>query len=109
MAEAIEAQPEPILAANRKDLENSRVSEAMRDRLLLTPSRIASMAAGIREVLGLRDPLGEVISEWRRPNGQLIRKVRAPLGVVGILYESRPNVTVDTVALTIKTGNAIVL
>ncbi len=109
MAEAIEAQPEPILAANRKDLENSGVSEAMRDRLLLTPSRIAAMAAGIREVVGLRDPVGEVISEWRRPNGLLIRKVRVPLGVVGIIYESRPNVTVDTVALTIKTGNAIVL
>ena len=109
MAEAIEAQGEHILAANQKDLENNSGPEAMRDRLQLTPARITAMAAGVREVVGLRDPVGEVISEWRRPNGLLIRKVRVPLGVVGIIYESRPNVTVDTVALTIKTGNAIVL
>ncbi|HMK22161.1 MAG TPA: glutamate-5-semialdehyde dehydrogenase [Terriglobales bacterium] len=109
MADAIESQKERILAANQKDLESSTLPEAMRDRLLLTPPRIAAMAAGVREVAVLPDPVGELISEWRRPNGLLIRKVRVPIGVVGIIYESRPNVTVDTVALTIKTGNAIVL
>ena len=81
----------------------------MRDRLLLTPERIAGMAEGVREVARLADPVGECVAEWRRPNGLLIRKVRVPLGVVGIIYESRPNVTVDTVALALKTGNALVL
>ena len=109
MAEAIESDSSRIVATNQKDLESSSLPEAMRDRLLLTPQRISVMAAGIREVVALPDPIGEVITEWRRPNGLLIRKVRVPIGVVGIIYESRPNVTVDTVALTLKTGNAIVL
>jgi glutamate-5-semialdehyde dehydrogenase len=109
MADAITAQQDTIVAANRQDLESSGIEGAMRDRLLLTPDRIAAMAAGVREVAALSDPVGEVISEWTRPNGLLIRKVRVPLGVVGIIYESRPNVTVDTIALTLKTGNAIVL
>jgi len=109
MAEAIESQMDRVAAANQKDLEASSLPEAMRDRLLLTPSRISAMMAGIREVAALPDPIGEVIAEWRRPNGLQIRKVRVPIGVVGIIYESRPNVTVDTVALTLKTGNAIVL
>ena len=81
----------------------------MRDRLLLTRRRIAAMAAGVRDVAALPDPVGETLAEWERPNGLRIRKVRVPLGVVGIIYESRPNVTVDTVALALKTGNAIVL
>ena len=109
MAEAIELQVSPILAANQKDLDSASLPSAMRDRLLLNPQRIAAMAAGIREVVTLPDPIGEIITQWRRPNGLQIRKVRVPLGVVGIIYESRPNVTVDTVTLTIKTGNAIVL
>jgi glutamate-5-semialdehyde dehydrogenase len=109
MAEAIESQADRIVAANQKDLDSSALPEAMRDRLLLTPARIEAMAAGVREIVALPDPVGEVIAEWRRPNGLQIRKVRVPIGVVGIIYESRPNVTVDTVALTIKTGNAIVL
>ena len=71
----------------------------MRDRLLLTPERIAAMAAGVREVAGLPDPVGETIAEWTRPNGLRIRKVRVPLGVVGVIYESRPNVTVDCASL----------
>lgn len=109
MADAITAQQDDIVSANRKDLESSGIEGAMRDRLLLTPDRIVAMSAGVREVAGLPDPVGEVISEWTRPNGLRIRKVRVPLGVVGIIYESRPNVTVDTAALTLKTGNAIVL
>jgi glutamate-5-semialdehyde dehydrogenase len=109
MASAIEAQSASIREANQKDLDSSGTTGAMRDRLLLTPQRIAAMAAGMREVAALPDPVGETIVEWKRPNGLLIRKVRVPLGVIGIIYESRPNVTVDTVALALKTGNAIVL
>jgi glutamate-5-semialdehyde dehydrogenase len=109
MADAIEAQSASILAANQKDLELSGTTGAMRDRLLLTPERIEAMAAGAREVAALPDPVGETVVEWERPNGLLIRKVRVPLGVIGIIYESRPNVTMDTVALALKTGNAIVL
>ena len=81
----------------------------MRDRLLLTAERVRAMAAGMQEVASLADPVGEIIREWKRPNKLLIRQVRVPLGVIGIIYESRPNVTVDTVALALKTGNAIVL
>jgi glutamate-5-semialdehyde dehydrogenase len=109
MADAIEAQTESILGANREDLESSGLEGAMRDRLLLTEERIAEMAQGVRDVASLSDPIGETLAEWTRPNGLRIRKVRVPLGVVGIIYESRPNVTVDTVALALKTGNAIVL
>ena len=98
-----------ILAANQKDLDSGGAMGAMRDRLLLTPERITAMAAGARAIAALPDPIGEVVTEWKRPNGLLIRKVRVPLGVIGIIYESRPNVTVDTVALALKTGNAIVL
>jgi len=109
MAEAIEAEAPSILAANKKDVEAGTVQGAMRDRLLLTRERIAAIAKAVREVVSLTDPVGETIAEWKRPNGLLIRKVRVPLGVIGIIYESRPNVTVDTVALALKTGNAIVL
>lgn len=109
MAGAIEAQVESILAANLQDLESSGLESAMRDRLLLTPERIAEMAQGMRDVAALPDPIGETLAEWTRPNGLRIRKVRVPLGVVGIIYESRPNVTVDTAVLALKTGNAIVL
>ncbi|HST09987.1 MAG TPA: glutamate-5-semialdehyde dehydrogenase [Terriglobales bacterium] len=109
MAKAIEAQAASIQEANRKDLDSSGTEGAIRDRLLLTPQRIAAMAAGVREVAALPDPIGETVAEWKRPNGLLIRKVRVPLGVIGIIYESRPNVTVDTVSLALKTGNAIVL
>jgi glutamate-5-semialdehyde dehydrogenase len=109
MAEAIEAQAKSILAANREDMENSGLEGAMRDRLLLTPERIQEMAHGVRDVAALPDPIGETLAEWTRPNGLRIRKVRVPLGVVGIIYESRPNVTVDTAVLALKTGNAAVL
>jgi glutamate-5-semialdehyde dehydrogenase len=109
MAEAIEAEAPSILAANKKDVEAGTVQGAMRDRLLLTRERIAAIAKAVREVVSLPDPVGETVAEWKRPNGLLIRKVRVPLGVIGIIYESRPNVTVDTAALALKTGNAIVL
>jgi glutamate-5-semialdehyde dehydrogenase len=109
IADAINAQSEMILAANREDMENSGLEGAMRDRLLLTPARIQEMAQGVRDVAALEDPIGETLAEWTRPNGLRIRKVRVPLGVVGIIYESRPNVTVDTAVLALKTGNAIVL
>jgi glutamate-5-semialdehyde dehydrogenase len=109
IADAIEAQTPAILAANREDVESSGLEGAMRDRLLLTTARIKEMAQGVRDVAALPDPIGETLAEWTRPNGLRIRKVRVPLGVVGIIYESRPNVTVDTAALALKTGNAIVL
>jgi len=109
IADAIEAQAQTILAANREDVETSGLEGAMRDRLLLTPARIKDMARGVREVAALADPIGETLAEWTRPNGLRIRKLRVPLGVVGIIYESRPNVTVDTAVLALKTGNAIVL
>jgi glutamate-5-semialdehyde dehydrogenase len=109
IADAIEAQAPTILAANREDVESSGLEGAMRDRLLLTTARIQEMAQGVREVAALGDPIGETLAEWTRPNGLRIRKVRVPLGVVGIIYESRPNVTVDTAVLALKTGNAIVL
>jgi glutamate-5-semialdehyde dehydrogenase len=109
MAGALEANSENIIEANRKDLESSGLVGSMRDRLLLDADRIRLMAAGVRDVAKLTDPTFETLGEWLRPNGLRIRKVRVPLGVVGIIYESRPNVTVDTVALTFKTGNAVVL
>jgi len=109
MADAIERHSAEILAANQKDLNGSGVEGAMRDRLLLTAERVRAMAAGMQKVASLADPVGEIIREWKRPNGLLIRQVRVPLGVIGIIYESRPNVTVDTVALALKAGNAIVL
>jgi glutamate-5-semialdehyde dehydrogenase len=109
IADAIEADAGSILAVNREDVEGSGLEGAMRDRLLLTPARIKEMAQGVRDVAALADPIGETLAEWTRPNGLHIRKVRVPLGVVGIIYESRPNVTVDTAVLALKTGNAIVL
>ena len=109
MADAIESNAQSILAANQQDLESSGLAGAMRDRLLLTSERIKDMAHGVRDVAALSDPIGETLAEWTRPNGLRIRKVRVPLGVVGIIYESRPNVTVDTAVLALKTGNAIVL
>src|SRR5207253_5076198 len=96
-------------SANQADLELSGLDGTMHDRLLLTTERIKVIARAVREVAELPDPVYQVLSEWRRPNGISIRKIRVPLGVVGIVYESRPNVTVDTVALTLKTGNAVVL
>ena len=109
MADALTAGAAGIMEANRADLETSGLEGAMRDRLWLTADRIAALVAGVREVASLADPVGETLAEWTRPNGLRIRKVRVPLGVVGVIYESRPNVTVDCASLVLKTGNAIVL
>jgi glutamate-5-semialdehyde dehydrogenase len=109
IADALEIHVDRILRANEQDIQRSNLSGAMRDRLLLTAERVSQMAAAIRDVAGLPDPTGEVLEEWTRPNGLLIRKIRVPLGVVGIVYESRPNVTVDAAALCLKSGNAVIL
>ena len=109
IADAIEAHEDDILEANRLDVNLSGLEGAMRDRLLLTPERIKEMAGAVRDVAALPDPIGETLAEWTKSNGLRIRKVRVPLGVIGIIYESRPNVTVDTAVLALKTGNAIVL
>jgi glutamate-5-semialdehyde dehydrogenase len=109
IADALETNTKEILGANREDLETSGLEGAMRDRLLLNPARIQEMASGVREVAKLPDPIGEILAEWTHPKGMQIRKVRVPLGVVGIIYESRPNVTVDAAVLALKAGNAVVL
>ena len=109
IADAIEAQEKSILAANQVDVETSGLEGAMRDRLLLTSARIKDMAHGVRDVAALPDPVGETLAEWTKSNGLRIRKLRVPIGVIGIIYESRPNVTVDTAVLALKTGNSIVL
>jgi glutamate-5-semialdehyde dehydrogenase len=109
MADAVEANAAEILRANAQDVAESKLSGAMLDRLLLNPGRIRETGDAVRAVAALPDPVNEVLAEWTRPNGLLIRKVRVPLGVVGIVYESRPNVTVDAAVLCFKTGNAVVL
>ena len=112
MADAVIARSGEILAANAIDLENARetgVAKAFIDRLTLTDGRIRDMADGIRAIAGFKDPVGEVIAEWDRPNGLHIERVRTPLGVIGVIYESRPNVTADAGALCLKAGNAVIL
>jgi glutamate-5-semialdehyde dehydrogenase len=109
MADAIEAHSAEILAANEQDVGLANLSGALSDRLLLNAGRISEIAKSVRDVAALPDPVNEVVEEWTRPNGLLIRKVRVPLGVIGIVYESRPNVTVDAAVLAFKTGNAVVL
>ncbi|MEL7253910.1 MAG: glutamate-5-semialdehyde dehydrogenase [Pseudomonadota bacterium] len=111
-ADAIEASQADIIAANARDMDFGRekgLSDAMLDRLLLTPARVTAMADGLRAVAGQTDPVGEVIAEWTQPTGLHIRRVRTPLGVVGVIYESRPNVTADAGALCLKSGNAVIL
>ena len=111
MADALEADTEALLAANRMDLEaaEGRISTVMLDRLRLTEDRIRAMAHGIREVVELPDPIGRVIQSIERPNGLRIERVRVPMGVTAIIYESRPNVTSDAAALSLKSGNVCVL
>ncbi len=110
MADALEAHTAEILAANAKDVENAtHLSAVMVDRLRLNESRIAGMAQGIRDVVALPDPVGGVLEEYTLPNGLRITKKRVPLGVIGIIYESRPNVTSDAGALCFKSGNVCVL
>ena len=112
MANALEANAEKILAANKVDVEAAKakgLKAAMLDRLALDPKRIKSMASGMREVSALADPIGTIISAWTRPNGLIISQVRVPLGVVGVIYESRPDVTSDASGICIKSGNAVIL
>jgi glutamate-5-semialdehyde dehydrogenase len=112
MAAAVDDAVEQILAANALDVAAARAagqSESMVDRLALSPARVAAMAQGVRDVAALADPIGEVVRGYVRPNGLHIQQVRVPLGVVAIVYEARPNVTVDTAALAIKSGNVALL
>lgn len=112
MADALESGMADILEANRADMERERangMSEGMLDRLMLNETRVRDMAVGLRQVAELPDPIGEVMADWKRPNGLEIRKVRVPMGVIGIIYEARPNVTVDAASLAFKAGSAILL
>lgn len=111
MAESLLKEAEAILAANARDIERAKetMSPVMLDRLLLTRERLDAMAQGIYEIAALKDPIGEVLSETLRPNGLLIQKRRVPLGLIAIVYESRPNVTSDAAALALKSGNVCVL
>ena len=111
-AQEILDQQDKILAANAIDIENAKakgMAQGLVDRLLLTPSRIDGIVEGMRQVVGLEDPIGEVISMKQRPNGMMVGQKRVPLGVIGIIYEARPNVTADAFALCFKTGNAVIL
>jgi glutamate-5-semialdehyde dehydrogenase len=112
MAEKLRAQTALLMDANRKDLEQAQrsgVSAAVRDRIALNPNRIEAMARGLREVAALPDPVREIVRMWRRPNGLQVGKMRIPLGVIGMIYEARPNVTADAAALCLKSGNAVIL
>jgi len=111
-ASALRQEGATILAANAEDMQAARangLSSAFLDRLHLTEARIAAMAKGVEEIAALPDPVGAVIAEWDRPNGLHIKRVRTPLGVIGVIFESRPNVTADAGALTLKSGNAVIL
>ena len=112
IAAALEARVPEILEANARDLEAGResaLSDALMDRLALDERRVAAMADGVRAIVALPDPVGEVLDGFRLPNGLDVRKVRVPLGVVAVVYEARPNVTIDAAALALKSGNAVVL
>jgi glutamate-5-semialdehyde dehydrogenase len=112
IASALEARVDEILEANARDVEaaeDADIGAALIDRLRLTPERVAGIARGVRDIAALRDPVGEVLDGFRLPNGLDVRKVRVPLGVIAVVYESRPNVTIDCTALALKSGNAIVL
>lgn len=112
MAAGLEKEAGMLIAENKKDLtaaEQKGLSKAMIDRLTLNPDRIKAMADGLREVAALPDPVGEVTRMWRRPNGMQIGKMRVPIGLIGIIYESRPNVTADSAALCLKSGNGVLL
>lgn len=112
MADALLAAAEPILAANATDVARgaaSGTSDAMLDRLRLDEKRLAAMADGLRQLAGLPDPVGDVVRGWTNPNGVQVRQVRVPFGVVGIIYEARPNVTADAAGIALKSGNAVLL
>ncbi len=112
MAERLEAKSKYLLSENGKDLEAARqegISGAILDRIALNPSRVKGMAKGLREIAALPDPVHEIVKMWRRPNGLQVGRMRIPLGVIGIIYEARPNVTADAAALCLKSGNAVIL
>jgi len=110
MAEKLEEKKEEIIEANRVDIENAKgLPSALIDRLMLNEKRIDFMAESLQEVSRLDDPIGKVVSAWKRPNGLEIQKVRVPIGLIGIIYEARPNVTADTAGLCLKAGNAVIL
>ena len=109
-AAALRERAEKIIAANAEDIAAAPgLSPAFRDRLLLNPARVEAMAKGLEEVAALPDPVGRVLSEWKRPNGLRLQRVAQPLGVIGMIFESRPNVTADAAALCLKSGNAVIL
>ena len=112
IANGLMAQKDDILTANQKDMEAGRqkpLSDAMLDRLYLDKKRIAAMAQGVREIAKLDYPVGRILDEWQRPNGLTIQRVATPLGLIGVIFESRPNVTIDAAALALKSGNAVLL
>lgn len=112
MAETLEKRADEIILENKKDLEQGKgsgLNSAMLERLSLDKKRIGEMSKGLREVSALPDPVGEITKTWRRPNGMVVSKMRAPIGLIGIIYESRPNVTADAAALCIKSGNGVIL
>lgn len=112
MAAGLEKETATLISENRKDLmeaEKKNLSKAMMDRLTLTHDRVKAMADGLREVATLPDPVGEVLRMWRRPNGMEVGRMRVPIGLIGIIYESRPNVTADSAALCLKSGNGVLL
>src|SRR5690606_16723939 len=112
MADALIAHADQIIAANQIDLDNGRsngTSESLLDRLALNKERIDGIAEGLRQIVALDDPVGEELAHFTRPNGLSITQIRVPLGVIGMIYEARPNVTVDATGLCLKTGNTVVL
>src|SRR6185437_10139916 len=111
-ARLIRAEKAAILDANARDIEAAKIagmSSALQDRLLLNGARIESMAKGLDDIVALTDPVGAEIERWQRPNGLVISRVRVPIGIIGVIYEARPNVTADAGALCIKSGNVVVL
>jgi len=112
MAEDLVRHRGQLIKANQKDLiagDRAHLSPSLIDRLRLTPSVIHGMAEGLREVARLPDPVGEVVKMWKRPNGLMVGRMRIPIGVIGIIYESRPNVTADASGLCLKSGNSVIL
>ena len=112
IAESLEKNKDLIIKENKRDIENAKIngmSEAMIDRLTLTEARISGMSEGVRQVMELKDPINEIIGGEELPNGLIVEKIRVPLGVIGIIFESRPNVTVDAAALCLKSGNVCIL
>lgn len=112
MSRLISSESSFIIEENKKDVEDAKnkgLSSAFIDRLTINPARIKAMSDGLREIAALRDPVGEVLRMWKRPNGLIVGKMRIPIGVIGIIYEARPNVTADAAGLCIKAGNAVIL